>query len=302
MQTHGQSLRGEAKAEAEQCAGHGDKPRRIPMRALLLPWAEATLRAMPIFKIASCAAFASLALLSMGSIAQTSQSRALEDIAYQDCLSLVRRNPEEGFAQAQVWQSTGGGLAAAHCGALALVELKHYADAADRLEQLLPLAEKQAPHLTVAILDQAANAWLLAEQPQRARQLLDIAVNAAPHQSDILIDRAIALAALDDHAAARADLDRALSLEPTRADAYALRASARRQLNDPAGALEDAETALALEPRLPEALLERGILRLNIGDRKGARADLIQVRLIAPDSPAAVAAGRYIEEMDVKAD
>ena len=95
------------------------------------------------------------------------QSRVLEDAAYEDCLALTRRNPEEGFAQAQLWQATGGGLPAAHCAALALVEMKHYADAADRIEQLLPLAEKQAPHLTVALLDQAANAWLLAELPQR---------------------------------------------------------------------------------------------------------------------------------------
>lgn len=257
---------------------------------------------MPTAKIASLVLFSSLALYTAGAWAQPSQSRTLEDVAYQDCLSQVRKNPEEGFAQAQVWQATGGGLAAAHCAALALVELKHYADAADRMEQLLPLAEKQAPHLTVAILDQAANAWLLADLPQRARQLLDIALKAAPNQPDILIDRAIALAALNDHAGARADLDRALSQDPARADAYALRASARRQMNDPSGALEDAETALAIEPRLPEALLERGILRLNKGDRKGARADLIQVRLIAPDSPAAIAAGRYIEEMDVKPD
>lgn len=255
---------------------------------------------MSRFKIASAAAFASLALLAVDAIAQPSQSRALEDAAYRDCLELARKEPEEGFAQAQVWQSTGGGLAAAHCAALALVELKHYADAADRLEKLLPQAETQAPHLSVALLDQAANAWLLAEQPRRARQLLDIAIKAAPDHPDVRIDRAIAAAALGDHATARRDLDHALSIDPTRAEAYALRASARRHMGDAAGAMEDAETALAIEPRLPEGLLERGILRLNSNDRKGARADLIQVRLIAPDSPAAVAAGRYIEEMDVR--
>ncbi len=230
------------------------------------------------------------------------QSRVLEDAAYEDCLALMRKNPEEGFAQAQLWQATGGGLPAAHCAALALVEMKHYADAADRIEQLLPLAEKQAPHLTVALLDQAANAWLLAEQPQRAKQLLDIALKAVPDTPDLLIDRALSLAALGDYQAARVDLDRVLGLDPTREDALALRASARRQTGDPRGALEDAETALALNPRLPEALLERGILRFEAGDKKAARADLIQVRLIAPDSAAAISAGLYIEKMDVKSD
>jgi hypothetical protein len=49
-------------------------------------------------------------------------------------------------------------------------------------------------------------------------------------------------------------------------------------------------------------LLERGILRFEAGDKKAARADLIQVRLIAPDSAAAISAGLYIEKMDVKSD
>lgn len=255
-------------------------------------------------KIVPPALCASLLLLGAPALAQQSLqgSTVLQDAAYQDCLALVRRNPEDGFAQAQLWQATGGGLPAQHCAALALVEMRHYSDAADRLEQLLPLAEKQAPHLTVAILDQAANAWLLGEQPQRAKQLLDIALKAAPETPDLLIDRALSLAALNDYAAAKRDLDVALRVDPTREDALAMRASARRQTGDMSGALEDAETALAIQPRLPEALLERGILRLHKGDKQGARRDLIEVRLVAPDSPAAVSAGQYIEQMDVKQD
>lgn len=257
---------------------------------------------MPAFRITLSLVAASVAFLAAAVDAQQSASPALEDVAYQDCLSLVRRNPEEGFAQAQVWEATGGGLPAAHCAALALVELRHYGDAATRLEALLPQAEKQVPQLSVALLDQAANAWLLADQPQRAKALMDIAIKAAPDQPDLLIDRALSLAALQDHAGAAADLSRALAIDPTRAEAYALRASARRQLNDLGGALEDAETALAIEPRLPEALLERGILRSLKGDRRGARADLIQVRMLSPDTPGADTAGRIIEQLDVKPD
>lgn len=257
-----------------------------------------------VHKIIRPLLFASLLLGGSGAGAQQSVtgSSVLQDAAYQDCLALVRRNPEEGFAQAQLWQGTGGGLPARHCAALALVELRHFGDAADRLEQLLPLAETQAPHLTVALLNQAANAWLLADQPQRAKQLLDIALKAAPDTPDLLIDRALSLAALNDYAAAKRDLDVALRVDPAREDALALRAAARRQTGDMTGALEDAETALAIQPRLPEALLERGILRLNKGDKRGAREDLIQVRLIAPDTPAAISAGQYIEQMDVKPD
>lgn len=251
-------------------------------------------------KIGLLAIFASLTLASPTVPAQPSPSRVLEDQSYQDCLSLMRRNPEEGFAQAQSWQATGGGLAAAHCAALALIEMKHYGDAADRLEQLLPLAERQVPHLSIALLDQAANAWLLADQPDRAKKLLDIALKVVPDTPDLLIDRAMAFAALNDYLAARTDLDRALGLAPLREDAMALRAAARRQTGDLAGAMQDAEAALAIEPRLPEALLERGILRSLAGDKRGARADLIQVRLLAPDTPAAATAGEYIEKLDVR--
>ncbi|HLT77924.1 MAG TPA: hypothetical protein VKZ87_11095 [Ferrovibrio sp.] len=253
-------------------------------------------------RIALSGLIASIALVASAVAAQPSASPTLEDVAYQDCLSLARRQPEDGFAHAQTWSETGGGLPAAHCAALALIELKHYADAAARLEALLPLAQKQVPHLSVQLLDQAANAWLLADQPQRAKALLDIALQASPDQADLLIDRALASAALQDHSAAAADLSRALTLDPTRAEAYALRASARRHLKDFGGAMEDAETALAIEPRLPEGLLERGILRAQTGDRSGARADLIQLRMIAPDSPAAETAGRVIEQMDVRAE
>ncbi len=225
--------------------------------------------------------------------------RALDAVSYQDCLSRARTNPEEAFAEAQTWQQTGGGLAAGHCAAIALFELRHYGDAADRLEKLLPDANIQAPHLVPDLVAQAANAWLLAGLADRARKLLDIAITARPNSLDLRLDRAQALAELNDYVAAEADLDYALSMQPTRDDALALRAAARRLRNNMAGALEDAETALALNARNVEALLERGYLRHAAGDRRGARADLIQVRLLAPETPAAEAAAREIEAIDL---
>src|SRR3546814_14801230 len=64
--------------------------------------------------------------------------------------------------------------------------------------------------------------------------------------------------------------------------------------------MEDVETALAIDARSPEALLERGILRFEKGDLAGAHKAFIQVRLLAPDSAAAVSAGKYIEPIDVQ--
>jgi len=227
-----------------------------------------------------------------------SPAKALDEASYQDCLAQVRVKPEEAFAFAQGWMATGGGLAAGHCAALALFELKQYGDAADRLEKLLPLAEKQAPHLVPELLSQAAESWTLASALTRAKGLLDIAIGLRPNAIDLRVDRAQLLAELEDIKGARSDLDYALSLDPTRTDAYALRAAARRRLGDIAGALEDAETALAIDPRYAEALLERGILRAIKGDKRGARADFIQLRLQSPGSPAAEEAAKQIEAMD----
>lgn len=241
-----------------------------------------------------------LLLILPGSPVQA--QRALDEATYRDCLALVRSNPDEAFAFAQTWVDTGGGLIAKHCAALALFERRHYTDAGERLEALLPDAERQAPHLLPEILGQAANAWLLAGVPRHARELLGIALKAWPDNIDLLLDRAQVQAELNDYAAARADLDRVLALDPTRDEALALRAAARRQLGDAAGALEDAETALVINARSPEALLERGLLRAAANDRRGARADLIQVRLLAPDTPAAEAAGSAIEKLDLKTD
>ena len=180
---------------------------------------------------------------------------------------------------------------------------RELSDVSVELERVSDLADGVARSLTNAfrgaIVDGQSLRGVLAEV---SRAFADIALKAAPETSDLLIDRAVALAALNEYAAARRDLDVALRVDPTREDVLALRAAARRQTGDMAGAMEDAETALAIQPRLPEALLERGILRLNRGDKQGARRDLVEVRLVAPDSPAAVSAGQYIEQMDVKQD
>ena len=235
-------------------------------------------------------------------MAQAGKGAIDHDREYASCLKLVGTKPEEAFESALAWRDSGGGLPAKHCAALALVELKLYADAADRLEKLAEDMQKEGSKLTVEVLGQAGNAWLLANLPNRAEMVLTAALKIDSDNVDILIDRARALASAENWAGARTDLDLALTLEPERDDAYTFRAAARRHLGDRAGALEDIETALALNPESPEALLERGILRRFQGDAKGARADWLKVRLNAPNTPAADAAGINLEDLDVKRD
>lgn len=229
-----------------------------------------------------------------------SRSELDDEQQYKSCLLLVGRKPEDAFEAALVWRDRGGGFPARHCAALALVELKQYGDAADRLEKI---AEDMAPRrhrLLGEVLGQAGNAWLLAGLPERAYGVFTSALAVEPENADLLLDRARASALVERWSDARRDLDAALRLDPSRDDAYAYRAAARRRLNDAAGALEDAETALAINPKSVDALVERGYLRKSAGDIKGARADWIQVRLLMPNTPAADVAGYEIEHLDLR--
>ena len=55
---------------------------------------------------------------------------------YRACLALVSRDSAQASAAAAAWAEQGGGAAAEHCAALALVERGHYDLAAQRLERI----------------------------------------------------------------------------------------------------------------------------------------------------------------------
>lgn len=229
------------------------------------------------------------------------QSDAAQAAEYQRCMILARKRPQEGFETAIGWRSLGGGDAADHCAAVALIELEQYGEAAKRLERLAQISIEE-PQVKAGLFDQAGQAWLLEGRPEDATRAFTSAIALRPGDPDLLVDRAQAWAARGDYDAADTDLSSALNLSPSRADAYALRASARRFLDRAVDALDDANTALELDPANPEALLERGILRRLKGDDAGARADWMKILNAMPDSAAAGPARQNIENMDVKPD
>lgn len=218
---------------------------------------------------------------------------------YRSCMALARRRPQDGFETAIAWRSLGGGDAADHCAAVALIELQQYDEAARRLERLAGTSLEE-PDIKAGLFEQAGQAWLLSGRAENATRAFTSAIGLKPGDADLLADRAQAWAARNDYEAADADLSAALNLSPSRDDIYALRASARRFLDRPDDALADANTALELNPNNPEALLERGILRRLAGDDAGARADWLKILNGMPDSDAAGPARQNIENMDVK--
>jgi tetratricopeptide (TPR) repeat protein len=217
------------------------------------------------------------------------------DIRYQQCADLAKSDPQAAYNRALAWHSTGGGSSAEHCGALALVQLGRYEEAAPKLDALA-----QQPGVTSAqraqLYDQAGNAWLLGENAARAEISFSNALAFSSRDVDVLADRARARAARKNWTGAEADLTSALGLDPDRADLLVLRASARHAAGRKAEARTDIDSALAIFPNYGDALVERGAMKFEDGDAKGAAADWNQVIKLSPKSRAAALAGEYLNE------
>ncbi len=224
---------------------------------------------------------------------------------YEACMTLAREAPQDAFETALTWRGLGGGDAAEHCVAVALIGLGQHAEAAGRLEALAKKA-KQTATIKAGLLAHAAQAWLLAGRAMRAESVLTVALKLTPSDNALMVDRAQARAGYKDYAGAVEDLDRAIELGGGTGrgmgDAYVFRASAYRHLDKLELALADIEKALALEPTHLDGLLERGILRRLREDNDGARRDWLVILRMDPQSPAAEAARRNLESMDVKQD
>ena len=212
--------------------------------------------------------------------------RIASGLEYERCLGLLTIEPESAANFARSWGERGGGEPAQHCLALSRVALGEPGPAADQLERLAS-ASTSPPATRAALLEQAAQAWLMAGNPARAHTAATYALALTPDDPTLLIERANASAQLDRHEEAAADLANALRVDGHRADALTLRAASLRRLDRITEARADIDAALALEPENPEALLERGILRQRARDDTGARADWEQVIALAPDSAAA---------------
>jgi tetratricopeptide (TPR) repeat protein len=222
--------------------------------------------------------------------------------AYEHCMKLAKEDPAAARELAERWQGRGGAHPADHCFAVALIGLKQYKEAANRLEKLAQAMIHAPPSLRADVLDQGAQAWLLAGDPARAYAADGAALGLRPEDADLLVDRAEAAGAAGWFDKAIADLDRVLKADPARIDALIYRASAYREEGRLDPALADINKALTLAPDSVPALLERGDIRRLGGDIDGARQDWVRVAVLAPGSAAEAAAQANIERLDKKGD
>ena len=205
---------------------------------------------------------------------------------YDSCLDMLNNDPEGASTFAKTWAAGGGGDGAAHCQALAQIELGHPQTGAELLEQLAQ--RSNAPALARAsVYGQAVQAWMMANHPSRAYDAATLALALSPNDADLLVDRAVSAGNMDHYRDAVSDLDHALTVDPRRVEALVLRSSAWRHLDQIEKARDDIDHALALSPDNAEALLERGILRQRDGDPAGAREDWQRAISLDPNSTTA---------------
>lgn len=239
-----------------------------------------------------------LAMTAASPGARADQFDAVNQREYEDCLTLARRVPADGYESALAWEGQGGGDAARHCAAVSLIGLGKFRQAAELLESLGAALAATKPELAAGAFAQAGQAWTMAGATHHALDAAAAGLKLTPDDVDLLVDRAIAYATLGDFKASIKDLDRAQVLAPTRAEVLVYRASAKRFLNELKEARADADAALAIEPKNAEALLERGNIRRLSSDPAGARQDWLQAVALAGGTPAADAAKANLEKMD----
>ena len=230
----------------------------------------------------------------------TPRSAASDEAMYEHCMSLAKSDPAAARDYAERWQSRGGEHPADHCYAISLIGLKQYKEGAARLEALAKAMVRAPDSLRAEALDQAAQAWLLANDPSRAYAAESAALNILPNDPDILVDRAEAAGSEGWYDKAADDLTRVLKVSPARVDALIYRATAYRELGRLDDALSDINRAVNLSPTSVSALLERGDIRRLKGDLAGARQDWVRVSELAPGSDADQAAKTNIERLELK--
>jgi len=221
---------------------------------------------------------------------------------YENCMRRARADPAQGFEAALAWRDRGGGNAARHCAAVALIGLGQHVQAAERLEALAGDMTGAGGADRAAILAQAGATWFQAGDYARAHAAQSAALTLTPGDPEILIDRALTLAETRNYWEAIDDLNRVVGTDSENVAALVLRASAYRYVDALELAREDAEAAFRLAPDRPEILLEYGILLRLAGDLDGARRHWLKLIRLHDGTPASDTARRNLELLDTRAE
>lgn len=253
------------------------------------------------------AQFVATAVLAASAAAMPAQAQekltsAENEQQYAACMALVDQNPTQALESAVQWEKQGGGDAAEHCQALAMIGLKQYEDAGVLLEQIAETMPQVKAPIASEVFGQAAYAWILAGKTERGLHDLNQGLALSPKNVELLIDRARLYGESGMYFEALDDLNAAADISPKRPDIYAYRASAYISLSQLDIAGDNLDQALLIAPDFPQALLERGRLHALNGDKEEARKDFMRVLTVAPKTDVAAAAQQQLEKLDLKAE
>ncbi|PZT84524.1 MAG: hypothetical protein DI637_13630 [Citromicrobium sp.] len=226
------------------------------------------------------------------------------------CLREASAMPQSARDTAQRWREEAASdldlAQSAHCLGLALVGLQQYDEARQTFELASGEAPPEHPAYAARLAAMAGNAAVAGGNPEAALPLLDTAGGRAEAagdkalQADLRVDLArvlVRLGRVDDAAAALAE---ARAADAGDAQAWLLSATLSRRSENLAEAQSQIERAATLEPRDAAIGLEAGVIAAMAGRDADARASFASVIEVAPDSPQAEQAQRYLAQLDAQ--
>jgi tetratricopeptide (TPR) repeat protein len=219
--------------------------------------------------------------------------------SYEECLDLVKTNPALAETMAAAWGRAGGGAAAGHCRALALMALGADLRAAQVLVAVATEDRTIPDAVRATLLVDAGELFLGLGQIEAGQAVAQRALTLSPQAPRAALTLSARLKAeTGDWKGAAADLDGALADGAPDAELLALRAAARLRLGDRISARGDLAWAEELAPDSPTVWLERGALAEAEGDRNAARAAWLKAIDLDRDGPAGDAARLRIQKLE----
>jgi len=209
-----------------------------------------------------------LIAISFPDAAQAEDLTASFDAKHKTCLERIAEDSELAFEEAMIWRDDGGGRRAKHCVAMALYTLGHEAEAANRLDTLAKASDGGTPAMRADFYSEAANFWLVANEPDRAYKSATDGLDLKIDHLDLRIARARAYAMSGYYDYAEIDLTSVLGFDPKHAGALRYRADARLQQGRLSEAKADIENSLAYDPTAVETALLRGQINEAIRKQK----------------------------------
>ena len=217
---------------------------------------------------------------------------------YDDCVALAATDPAQAEVEAQRWIQAGGGSAARHCRALALLVQGAERRAAELMVAIATDDRTLPDEVRSEMLVEAGGIYLGLGELDLGRVVASRALLLARKPRAALALSARLKAAAGDWQGAADDLDGALARGEPDAGLLVLRASARLHLGERVAARGDLLWATEIAPELASAWLERGTLEASSGDRDAARAAWLRAIELDRDGIVAEAARLRLQMME----